>query len=34
MKKLILDTLITIIIFIPIFAIGYLFGLEFDKIGF
>lgn len=34
MKKLILEIAITILVFIPIFVIGYLFGLEFDKIGF
>lgn len=34
MKKLLIDTLITILIFVPIFAIGYLYGLELQKIGF
>jgi len=33
MKKLI-EVLVIIAIFTPIFLIGYLFGLEFDKIGF
>ena len=34
MKKLIIDTLIALLLFIPIVIIGYFFGIEADKIGF